>query len=89
MSQEKIRKVLKDLLSHKIGMEDAVQNLSQLSEPKKENKSRNGCICKDDEIFFDDELEIIFCSCGKFLLEENEGTLKKHGLYDAYVNQKS
>lgn len=82
--RDKIEIIINKLLSHQLSKDEAVNELDTLIKPinKKSVKGEESdCTCDKEEIFYDEELDVIFCSCGKLLIEENEGTFKKHGIY--------
>ncbi len=81
--RDKIEIIINKLLSHQLSKDEAVSELDTLIKPitVKNIKGETECVCSKDEIFYDSELDVIFCSCGKLLLEQNEGTFKKNGIY--------
>lgn len=82
--KQKIEKIVADLLRHNIGKNEAVDKLTALHIPDNEIKNKTGteCTCHNDEIFYDKELEIIWCCCGKLFANENKEILAKAGLSD-------
>ena len=82
--RDKIETIINNLLSHQLSKEEAINELDVLIKPitaKNIKGEDSECTCSKEEIFYDDKLDVIFCSCGKFLMEQNEGTFKKHGIY--------